>query len=96
MDDHDDDPDDGLFEAAEISDARERATLAAMLLQHPKMKAVPDMGLYATAMEQAKLVLKLVDQTETCSSAQEFDVLLNLVCCQADCLAETLSLLRIP
>ncbi len=96
MANHDDVPDGSAPEMANISEARERAASALMLLEHPNFEAIKGTGLYVTAMEQAKFILHLVQETEVCSSAAEFDVFLNLICMYADGLAETLSLLQIP
>jgi hypothetical protein len=90
------DPSDDVPESTEISDARLLATQAVMLLEHPKMKVEEGSGLYGTALSQARLILHAVLETERCTDAEEFDVLLYLICCQADGLAETLTLLRIP
>lgn len=96
MEDHDVGPDD-MPESVWISEARRLAASVAMMLDHPRMKAVEgESGLYRTAREQAEGLLYLVQKTETCSDAEEFDVLLYLIRCDADGLAWTLSLLRIP
>jgi hypothetical protein len=92
----DDGPDD-MPESAWISEARRLAASAVMLLEHPRMRAGEgDSGLYETAIAQAKLILHLVDESERCATADEFDVVYYLICCQADSLALTYSLLRIP
>ncbi|MDB5331318.1 MAG: hypothetical protein JWP03_2469 [Phycisphaerales bacterium] len=96
MEIHDNESDD-VPELALISEARRLANLVVMLLEHPKMRAYEDKsGLYATAFRQAVLLLYFVQESEVCSNAEEFDVLLYLICCYADGLALTLSLLRIP
>lgn len=96
MEDHDTGPDD-MTELALISEARQYAASVVMLLEHPKMNAgIGNSGLYVTAYAQAKLILHVVQESETCSDAEEFDVLLYLVCCEAASLAVTLSQLRIP
>jgi hypothetical protein len=83
-------------ESSHISDARQLATFVIMLLEHPKMMGNKGTGLYETVLDQANVILKLSELTESCKSAEEFDVLLNLIRRSADNLAEALSLLRIP
>ena len=92
----DDDPDD-VPELALISDAREFAASAEMILENPRMKAGQgNSGIYVTALTHTQLILHLVREVDECTGAQEFDALLYLICCNADGLARTLSLLRIP
>jgi hypothetical protein len=92
----DDDPFD-MPELALISDARQLAALAEMLLEHPKFKAGEgNSGLYVTAQKNSKMIKHLVRDVGECSSAEEFDVLLYLICRSAEGLARALSLLRIP
>ena len=95
MEGHDRIPDD-VPELAWISEARRLAAQAVMLLEHPKMKADEGSGLYVAALGQARLILDLVQLSERCQDAEEFDALHYLICCNADGLAETLSLLRTP
>jgi hypothetical protein len=93
---HDDGPDD-LIDLASISEARRLAAIAVMLLENPNLAAGEGQsGLYVTALSHAKVILYLVRETEACSDAEEFDVLLYLIHCNVDGLARTLSLLRIP
>ena len=92
----DDDPDDPP-DLALISDAQRLAAMAEMLLENPKLVASQGSSeFYETAHDNSKLILRLVGQLENCSSAEEFDVLLYLICRHADGLARALSLLRIP
>jgi hypothetical protein len=95
MNDHDHSSDD-VPDSARISEARRLAAQAVMLLEHPRMKADQGSGLYVAAFAQARLILYLVQESERCKDAEEFDVLQYLICCQADGLAEALSLLRTP
>jgi hypothetical protein len=88
-----DDPADAVV----ISEARQFAEGAVMLLEHPKMMtAHRHSGLYGTAFVQARAILHFVQTSETCNDAEEFDVLLYLIHCHVDDLVGTLSLLRIP
>jgi hypothetical protein len=92
----DDDGPDGP-DLAFITEARQLAAIAVMLLEHPKMKVNKGKsGLYVTAMNHATLILQLVLHSEKCSDAAEFDALLYLICRHADRLALALSQLQIP
>ena len=80
-----------------ISEARQLAATARLLLEHPKIQADEGhSGLYETARRHAQLILHLVQESESCPSAEEFDVLLYLICNLAESLAFTLSQLPIP
>jgi hypothetical protein len=93
---NDDDPSD-IPELAEISTAQEFARWAKLLLESPRMKASQgDSGHYETVLGHSNLILHLVEIIDGCRSAEEFDVLLNLICCNAEGLARAFSLLRIP
>jgi hypothetical protein len=95
MNDHDD-PDE-LPDSAVISEARRLAAIAVMLIEHPKIAFDEgNSGLYGTAKDCAELILHLVQRTERCSDAAEFDALLYLIRCHAEGLGWTLSLLQIP
>jgi len=95
MEDHDA-PDDSA-DAAVISEARQLAAGAVMLLEHPEMMtAYRHSGLYGTAFVQARAILHFVQESQTCNDAEEFDVLLYLIHCQVEDLVRTLSLLHIP
>ncbi|HEY8750764.1 MAG TPA: hypothetical protein VIM11_22460 [Tepidisphaeraceae bacterium] len=93
---NDDGPDDWP-DSALISEARRQAAATLLLLEHPKFQdGEGKSGLYETAHGCAQLILQLVQESQHCSGAEEFDVLLHLVCTQAEGLAQALSLLRIP
>ncbi len=93
---HDDVPDD-MPESTVISEARRLAASAAIMLDDRRMKDVNgNSGLYVTAVQHSKLILHLVQESEKCADAEEFDVLLYLIRCNADGLAWAISLLRIP
>lgn len=88
---------DDVTEAAFISEARQFAARAVLMLEHPKLNGGDGQAEhYGKAYDTAKLVLHLVQQSEVCSDAEEFDDLLYLICCHADCLARSISRLRIP
>lgn len=91
-----DDPD-VVPEPALISEAKRYAAQWHLLLEHPKVKARNgDTGFYVTALTLCETILRLTQESEHCSSAEEFDVLLYLICCQTESLERTISLLRIP
>jgi len=93
----DDDDQNELLDLAVISEARRLAAQAVMLLEHPKIRSIEsNSGLYRTAEDCSRLLLHIVEMTEHCSDAEEFDVLLYLIRGQTDGLGRALSLLRIP
>lgn len=95
MENHDDVSDD-VPDSTDISEAHRLAAQAVMLLEHSKMKVNAGSGLYVAASAQARLILYLVQESERCKDAEEFDALRYLICCSADGLSEALSLLQIP
>jgi hypothetical protein len=84
-------------ESALISDSKRYAAAVAIILEDPRVKeGNGNSGFYVTAKAQCEVILHLVQESERCADAEEFDCLLHLIHCQVDRLALAVSRLRIP